>query len=76
MCEHVHAQPPLGAGCGAARCQSAQDGGMKGQTRVEGTRMEGTRMEGADTGTAFWQPGLRGHTAGCEHDVCGARRWV
>lgn len=49
---------------------------MKGQTRVEGTRMEGTRMEGADTGTAFWQPGLRGHTAGCEHDVCGARRWV
>ncbi|EOB01761.1 hypothetical protein Anapl_16242 [Anas platyrhynchos] len=56
-------RPPLGAGCGAARCQSAQDGGMKGQTRVEGTR-----MQGADTGTAFWQPALRGHTAGCEHD--------
>lgn len=40
MCEHVHAQPPLGAVCGAARCQSAQAG------RDEGADTDGRDMDG------------------------------
>lgn len=45
MCEHVHAQPPLGAGCGAERCQSAQAGGDEGAD-TDGRDMDGRDMDG------------------------------